>query len=49
MGFVLGIYNAKSKGIWELGQYGNLFHLNMPTTMQTFGIFGFEEDGVFYF
>jgi hypothetical protein len=49
MGFVLGIYNAQSIGIWELSQNGNLFHLNLSTTKQSLGIFGLKEDHVFYF
>jgi hypothetical protein len=44
IGFVLEVYNAKSRGIFAKG---NLFHLNFPTTMQRLGIFGLKEDGVF--
>jgi hypothetical protein len=32
-----------------LRQKENLFHLNLPTTMQNLGIFGLKKDDFLYF
>jgi hypothetical protein len=40
IGFVLGIYNSKSRGVWKLAQKGNLSQLNISTLIPSLEIFG---------
>jgi hypothetical protein len=49
IGFILVIYNSKSREIWMLGQKRNFINLNLPTSMQSLGNFGLKKDGVLYF